>query len=59
MRGELISFSDFFDLKYDVDGDENVYPDVYKEIEAGASSKDKKGKGKGKEYIDEILDIKK
>jgi hypothetical protein len=49
-RVGLIDFSDFLDLKsnYDVDGEGNVYPDIYqnfqKEVE---ETNKKKGKGKG------------
>jgi hypothetical protein len=43
-RSGLLDFGDFFDIKgsYDVDGEENVYPDVFKEIEKGAEEKKKK-----------------
>jgi len=44
-RAGLLDFGDFFDIKYDVDGEGEVYPDVYSEFEKGASS-DKKKKGK-------------
>jgi hypothetical protein len=51
-RSGLLDFGDFFDIKYDVDSEEQVYPDVYTEIEKTAQEKDKKGmkgvKGKGK-----------
>lgn len=48
-RSGLLDFGDFFDIKYDVDSEEQVYPDVYKEIEKTAQEKDKKGmKGKDK-----------
>lgn len=48
----LLDFSDFFDLKYDVDGDQQVYPDFYDEIEKIV--KDKKDKKKsGDINIDE------
>lgn len=51
-RSGLIDFGKFFDLKYDVDADQKVYPDVYQEIEKTRDEK-KKGKseiiGKGKE----------
>ena len=43
-RSGLLDFGDFFDIKYDQDGEEQVYPDVYTEIEKGRE-KDKKGKG--------------
>jgi hypothetical protein len=41
----LLDFSDYFDIKYDVDADSEVYPDVYSEFEKDDSS-DKKDKGK-------------
>lgn len=45
-RAGLLDFGDFFDIKYDVDGTETVYPDVYSEFEKGVDN-DKKKKGKG------------
>ena len=45
-RAGLLDFGDFFDIEYDVDGDQQVYPDVYDEFEKEVdSSKKKKGKG--------------
>jgi hypothetical protein len=45
-RAGLLDFGNFFDIEYDVDGDQQVYPDVYDEFEKGVdSSKKKKGKG--------------
>ena len=44
-RAGLIDFSEFIDLEYDVDGDDQVYPDVYSEFEKGIDN-DKKKKGK-------------
>ena len=45
-RSGLVDFGEFFDIKYDVDAEDQVYPDVYTEIERGTDdSKDKK-KGK-------------
>ncbi len=41
-RSGLIDFGQFFDIKYDTDAEEKVYPDVYTELEKGGSSKDKK-----------------
>jgi hypothetical protein len=41
-RSGLVDFGEFFDIKYDVDAEEQVYPDVYKEIEQSAESKSKK-----------------
>jgi hypothetical protein len=47
MRSGLVDFSQWFDVKYDVDAEGQVYPDVYNEIEKeGEDKKDKKGKGK-------------
>ena len=43
-RSGLVDFGEFFDIKYDVDAEDQVYPDVYKEIEQSAQSKEKKGK---------------
>jgi hypothetical protein len=45
-RQGLLDFGDFFDIKYDVDGSNNVYPDVYSEF-GKSSISDKKKKGKG------------
>lgn len=45
-RAGLLDFGDFFEIRYDVDGDEQVYPDVYDEFERGVGD-DKKKKGKG------------
>lgn len=46
-RTGLVDFGEFLDIKYDVDGENQVYPDIYSEFEKG-SSQDKKKKGKGK-----------
>ena len=47
-RSGLLDFGDFFDIKYDTDAEEQVYPDVYTELEKG-KEKEKKGiKGKEK-----------
>lgn len=41
----LVDFGEYFDIKYDTDGDGNVYPDIYKEFEKGKlNKKSKKGK---------------
>lgn len=45
-RSGLLDFNDFFDISYDVDGDGDVYPDVYDEFSKGSVT-DKKKKGKG------------
>lgn len=45
-RAGLLDFGDFFDIQYDTDSEEQVYPDVYSEFEKGAET-DKKKKGKG------------
>lgn len=42
-RAGLMDFGSFFDISYQVDGNDEVYPDVFKEIED--SQKDKKDKG--------------
>jgi hypothetical protein len=44
-RAGLLDFGDFFDIQYDTDGEEQVYPDVYDEFEKGGEEKKKKGKG--------------
>jgi hypothetical protein len=41
-KSGLIDFGEFFDIKYDTDSEDKVYPDVYKEIEAGSEEKPKK-----------------
>ena len=41
-KSGLVDFGEFFDIKYDTDSEEKVYPDVYKEIEAGTENKEKK-----------------
>jgi hypothetical protein len=45
-RSGLVDFGEFFDIKYDVDAEEQVYPDVYTEIERGAGEEKDKKKGK-------------
>jgi hypothetical protein len=49
-RSGLIDFSQWFDVKYDVDAEENVYPDVYTELEKGKEEKKKGDKGGKGEY---------
>ncbi len=44
-KSGLLDFGDFFEIKYDVDAEDNVYPDVYKEFEQPQTKK-KKGIGK-------------
>lgn len=45
-RAGLIDFGEFFDLKYDVDGAGETYPDIYDNFEKGnVDNKKKKGKG--------------
>lgn len=45
-RAGLLDFGDYFDIVYDVDGEGQVYPDVYSEFEKGnGDSKKKKDKG--------------
>jgi hypothetical protein len=45
-KAGLLDFGDFFEIKYDVDGEDQVYPDVYSEF-GKESTEDKKKKGKG------------
>lgn len=45
-RSGLMDFGDFFEIKYDVDSEEQVYPDVYSEIEKESEEEKKKKKGK-------------
>jgi hypothetical protein len=48
-RAGLLDFGDFFEIKYDQDGEGEIYPDVYSEFEKGVSDeKKKKGGIKGK-----------
>jgi hypothetical protein len=44
-RSGLVDFGEFFDIKYDKDAEDKVYPDVYKEIEQSSMDKSKKEKG--------------
>lgn len=44
-RSGLLDFGSYFDIQYDVDGNDEVYPDVYTEFEKGIESDKKKGKG--------------
>jgi hypothetical protein len=46
-RSGLVDFGEFFDIKYDTDAEDQVYPDVYKEIEMGSGE----DKGKKKEKV--------
>lgn len=43
-KGGLINFSQFFDIKYDKDANDDVYPDVWDEIERDSFTDKKKGK---------------
>lgn len=45
-RSGLLDFGDFFDIQYDIDGDKQIYPDIYDEFEKGVDDGEKK-KGKG------------
>jgi hypothetical protein len=45
-RSGLVDFGEFFDIKYDVDSEDQVYPDVYTEIEKGSGEEKSKKKGK-------------
>lgn len=47
-KSGLIDFGEFFDIKYDQDGDGEVYPDVYSEFEKESDQSKKKKGGKGK-----------
>jgi hypothetical protein len=47
-RSGLVDFGEFFDIKYDKDSEDKVYPDVYKEIEQTAELKNKKKEVVGK-----------
>ena len=40
-----MSFGDFFDIQYEVDADDNVYPEIYSEFEKGIDNDKKKKKG--------------
>jgi hypothetical protein len=44
-RAGLLDFGDFFEIKYDQDGEGQVYPDIYTEFEKGVPEEKKKGKG--------------
>lgn len=33
IKSKLLNFGDFFEIKYDTDGEGNVYPDIYNEFE--------------------------
>lgn len=44
-RSGLMDFGSFFDISYDKDADEQVYPDVFKEMERGTEDKKKKDLG--------------
>ena len=47
-RAGLLDFDEFFDIQYDTDGDGEVYPDVFDEIQKGSDEKKKKKKDGGK-----------
>ena len=47
-RAGLLDFDEFFDIQYDVDGEGEVYPDVFDEIQKGSDDKKKKKKDGGK-----------
>jgi hypothetical protein len=44
-RGGLLDFGDFFDIVFDQDGSQQVYPDVYDEIQKTSTDKKEKIKG--------------
>ena len=41
-NSKMMNFGDYYDFKYDTDGDDQVYPDVYTEFENPSSDKKKK-----------------
>ena len=47
-RSGLLDFDEFFDIQYDTDGEGEVYPDVFDEIQKGSDDKKKKKKDGGK-----------
>ena len=49
-RAGLINFSQFTDIKYDIDGEKQIYPDIYDEFERGVDD-GKKNKGKGSKIL--------
>ena len=50
-RNGLVDFGEFFNIQYDKDGDDQVYPDVYTEIEKGSDKSKKDIKpGKTEDY---------
>jgi hypothetical protein len=49
-RKKLLDFGDFFEIKYDTDGDEQVYPDIYTEFEKGFPEEKNKKKSKGGKF---------
>lgn len=56
-KSGLLDFSDYFDIKYDIDGEGKVYPDVYKEFGRETSGDSKKKKIDTK--LSSVPDIKK
>jgi hypothetical protein len=44
-RAGLLDFGDFFEIQYDTDSEDQVYPDVYSEFEKGSDVEKKKKKG--------------
>jgi hypothetical protein len=57
MRAGLLDFDDFENIMYDVDGDNQVYLDIYDEFQKG-SDNHKKKKGKGGKPTTSIIDEK-
>lgn len=47
-RAGLLDFNEFWEIEYDTDGDGEVYPDVFDEIQKGSDDKKKKKKDGGK-----------
>ena len=44
-KGNLLDFTQFFNINYDVDGAGETYPEVWDEIQSSSTDKKKKGKG--------------
>ena len=54
MRAGLLDFDDLENIMYDVDGNNEIYPDIYDQFTKG-STEDKKKKGKGGKYSPEDI----
>jgi hypothetical protein len=53
-NSQLMNFGDYYNFKYDTDGEGKVYPDVYTEFETPSEDKKKK---KSKKFTDNNFDI--